>query len=58
MAMAGYDPHEALTFWQRMADANKGSQPLEILSTHPANQTRIQNIKRLLPEAMQYYKQP
>jgi predicted Zn-dependent protease len=58
MAMAGYDPHEAVTFWQRMADANKGSHPWEILSTHPTNETRIQNIKRLLPEAMQYYKQP
>jgi predicted Zn-dependent protease len=58
MAMAGYDPHEAVTFWQRMADANKGSQPWEILSTHPANETRIQNIKSLLPDAMQYYKQP
>lgn len=57
MAMAGYDPHEAVTFWQRMADANKGLQPLEILSTHPANQTRIQNIKSLLPEAMTYYKE-
>ena len=56
MAMAGYDPQAAVDFWQRMADASTGSAPIELLSTHPANATRIKNIKGLLPEAMQYYK--
>jgi predicted Zn-dependent protease len=57
MAMAGYDPHEGVAFWQRMADASKGqSKPLEILSTHPADATRIKNLQSLLPEAMTYYK--
>jgi predicted Zn-dependent protease len=57
MAMAGYDPHEAVTFWQRMADQSKGrSKPPAILSTHPADATRIKNIQDLLPEAMGYYK--
>ncbi len=56
MAMAGYDPHEAVTFWQRMAAASSGSQPLELLSTHPANEARIKDIQNLLPEAMTYYK--
>lgn len=56
MAMAGYDPHEAVTFWERMAAANQGSQPLELLSTHPANETRIKDIQKLIPEAMKYYK--
>jgi predicted Zn-dependent protease len=55
MAMAGYDPNEALTFWQRMA-ANKGGQvPPEFLSTHPSDTTRIESIRRLIPEAMQQY---
>jgi len=58
MAMAGYNPQEAVTFWKRMTAANQGSQPLEILSTHPANEARIRNIEKLLPEAMTYYKQP
>ena len=56
MAMAGYDPHEAVTFWQRMSAASSGSQPMELLSTHPSNATRIKDIENLLPEAMQYYK--
>ncbi|MBN2181221.1 MAG: M48 family metallopeptidase [Sedimentisphaerales bacterium] len=57
MAMAGYDPQEAAVFWKRMAAAKKGSQTLEILSTHPADETRIRNIEKLLPDAMKYYKQ-
>ena len=56
MAMAGYNPEEAITFWQRMAAQKTGAQPPEFLSTHPADQTRIRNLKNLLPEAMQYYK--
>lgn len=56
MAMAGYNPEEAISFWQRMAAQNTGAKPLEFLSTHPANETRIQNLRDLLPEAMKYYK--
>jgi predicted Zn-dependent protease len=57
MAMAGYNPNEAVNFWQRMAVAKQGSQPIEILSTHPADSTRIQNLQELIPKAMKYYKQ-
>jgi predicted Zn-dependent protease len=57
MAMAGYDPHEAVPFWQRMADQSKGkTRPPEILSTHPADATRIRNLQELIPEAMEYYR--
>lgn len=57
MAMAGYNPNEAVNFWQRMAAVgkDKGYVP-EILSTHPADATRIRNIQNFLPEAMKYYK--
>ena len=56
MAMAGYDPHQAVAFWQRMAAQNKGGSQPELLSTHPADATRIANIQNLIPEAMKYYK--
>jgi predicted Zn-dependent protease len=55
MAMAGYNPQEAIGFWQRMAEQKKGAKSLEFLSTHPADETRIQKLKDLLPDAMKYY---
>jgi len=54
MAMAGYDPNEAVSFWQRMA-ANSSGAPPEFLSTHPSDKTRIDGIKKTIPEAMRYY---
>ena len=56
MAMAGYNPNEAIGFWQRMAAQNKGGAPPEFLSTHPADATRIAAIQNAIPEAMKYYK--
>ena len=56
MAIAGYDPREAVTFWERMAKSKDGKTALEFLSTHPSDETRIRQIKELLPEALSYYK--
>ena len=57
MAMAGYHPQSAVSFWQRMADASKGTaKPPVFLSTHPTDEARIAQIERDLPEAMKYYK--
>ncbi len=54
MAMAGYNPTEAVAFWERMAKASKGSN-MAILSTHPSDDKRIEEIKAFLPKAMKYY---
>jgi predicted Zn-dependent protease len=56
MAMAGFDPEAAVGFWERMASSKEGAQIPEFLSTHPADKTRIQNIKNFLPEARRYYR--
>lgn len=56
MAMAGYNPNEALNFWQRMSAQSSGSKPPELLSTHPSDARRISQIKSWIPNAMQYYK--
>ncbi|MCK5033223.1 MAG: M48 family metallopeptidase [Calditrichia bacterium] len=56
MAMAGYDPNKAVDFWQRMAQLKGGQAPPEFLSTHPSDVTRINDIKKHLPEALKYYK--
>ena len=53
MAKAGYDPHAAITFWQKFAKA--GPHMPEFLSTHPDPGNRIANLKRQLPKAMALY---
>lgn len=56
MSMAGYNPSNAVNFWQRMAAASQGSQkPAEFMSTHPADATRIAQIQKDLPEAQRYF---
>jgi len=56
MAIAGYNPNEAIDFWQRMAKASGGKSQPEFLSSHPSDQRRISDLKKLMPEAMTYYK--
>jgi predicted Zn-dependent protease len=55
MAMAGYNPNEAISFWKRMAAVSTNPMPA-FLSTHPSDANRIEQIKKYLPEAMKYYK--
>ena len=57
MAKAGYDPNEAIKFWQRMSAASSGSQGglSDFLSTHPSDEKRIKDLQNRLPEALKYY---
>ncbi len=56
MAMAGYNPNAALTFWQKMSAQSGGGQQADFLSTHPSDANRVAAIRQYLPEAMKYYK--
>ena len=51
MAIAGYNPDDAIIFWERMSAQSAGQSPPEFLSTHPSDATRIANLKTLVPEA-------
>lgn len=56
MARAGYDPHEAIKFWQHMSKASgAGQKPPEFASTHPSDQTRIQRLTDAMPKALEEY---
>jgi predicted Zn-dependent protease len=55
MAMAGYDPNKAISFWERMSQqGNSGG--LELLKTHPSDVNRIAEMRKNMPEAMKYFK--
>ena len=68
MAKAGYDPHEAVKFWERMSGCPRkligklcfrsGAAIPEFLSTHPSDVTRINQIEEWIPDAMRYYRPP
>jgi predicted Zn-dependent protease len=49
-ANAGYDPNAAIGLWQRMG-ALGGARPPQFLSTHPSEETRIERLRELMPEA-------
>jgi len=53
MAAAGYDPQVAPEFWERMSGG--GQEPPEFLSTHPNHSTRVEQLEKLMPKAMEYY---
>jgi metalloendopeptidase OMA1, mitochondrial len=54
-ADAGYDPRESIGIWERMAQLSSGGGPVEFLSTHPSHDTRIDQLKSWMPEAMAIY---
>ena len=57
MAEAGFDPRQSVELWRNMSKASGGGAPPQWLSTHPANETRIQALQEHLPEAIAKYDQ-
>ncbi|HYN79051.1 MAG TPA: M48 family metallopeptidase [Lamprocystis sp. (in: g-proteobacteria)] len=57
MARAGYNPQEAIAFWQRFRAYNsgKGGGSVEFLSTHPLDENRIAQLQNYLPQALAEY---
>ena len=56
MAEAGFNPAEAVKLWQKMDELSGGQAPPQWMSTHPANQSRIDNLKANLPAAKKLYR--
>lgn len=54
-AKAGYNPRAAITFWEKMAAAGKGKEPPALLSTHPLNAQRIEDLEKEMPNALKFY---
>jgi predicted Zn-dependent protease len=57
MAKSGFDPRQSISLWQKMEQASKGSQPIEFMSTHPSHATRIQDLAKHMPQAMELFQQ-
>ena len=53
LTMAGYDPNEAVAFWERMTALSNAGIP-EFLSTHPVGSNRVEELKKALPEMEKY----
>ena len=55
MAKAGFDPRGAIYLWKNMAEATKGNQPPEFLSSHPSDGTRTNAIIKAMAPALTEY---
>ncbi len=54
MAKAGFDPRAAIYLWKNMSAANRGAPP-EFLSSHPSDDTRLNDIVKQITPALVTY---
>ena len=54
-ARAGYDPRAAITLWEKMAKLSGGGSAPSLLSTHPSNEERINDLKVFSQKVMPLY---
>lgn len=54
-ARAGFNPEASVSVWQKMAQASASGGPPEFLSTHPAHDTRISELRQMIPTVMPLY---
>jgi predicted Zn-dependent protease len=57
-ARAGFNPHAAVTLWQKMAAYGGGKSPPQFLSTHPSDASRQQALAKLVAQMMPLYQAP
>ena len=55
MARAGFNPEEAISFWQRMNEQSNHDSPPEFLSSHPSHTTRIKQLHSWMNQAQEEY---
>lgn len=55
LVRACYDPREAPELWERMGEIGNGQRPPEWMSTHPASETRAENFRQWMPDAIAEY---
>jgi len=53
-ARAGYDPHAAISLWEKMQKVG-GGQPPQFLSTHPSHESRISDLRAYSEKVMPLY---
>ncbi len=54
-SLSGFNIKESVNLWQRMAEANKGKEPPQFLSTHPSSKNRIENLNNWINEIIIKY---
>ncbi len=53
MAQAGFNPQQSVNLWVKMGQASEGQNPPEFMSTHPSSSTRIKDLEKNMPQALQ-----